>query len=95
MTLVQKLERGFQHVEAVQAQNTRAQCSHTYHLVIAFHPNDRRLEPMEPEHIVEKLVDTLGYSEPQCGREHIQADLVSQSAPWPTCSPNASAVFTG
>jgi hypothetical protein len=52
-------------VDAVQAQNTRAGSKRTYHLVISLHPDDRRLERKELQQIVERLVDTLGFSEHQ------------------------------
>ena len=52
-------------VEAVQAQNTRAGSKRTYHLVISLHPDDRRLERQELQRIVDRLVDTLGFSEHQ------------------------------
>jgi hypothetical protein len=52
-------------VEGVQAQNTRAGNHRTYHLVIALHPEDRSPATKELRHIVEHLVDTLGFSEHQ------------------------------
>jgi len=52
-------------VEAVQAQNTRAGSKRTYHLVISLHPDDRRLEQRELQHVVDRLVDSLGFSEHQ------------------------------
>jgi hypothetical protein len=52
-------------VEAVQAQNTRAGKDRTYHLVISLHPEDRSLQSKELSHLVESLVDTLGFSEHQ------------------------------
>jgi hypothetical protein len=52
-------------VEAVQAQNTRAGNKRTYHLVISLHPDDRRLERRELQQVVDRLVDTLGFSEHQ------------------------------
>ncbi len=52
-------------VDAVQAQNTRAGNKRTYHLVISLHPEDRRLEPKDLQHVVDSLVDTLGFSENQ------------------------------
>ncbi|MGB5350815.1 MAG: TraI/MobA(P) family conjugative relaxase [Polyangiales bacterium] len=52
-------------VDAVQAQNNRAGRKRTYHLVISLHPDDRRLERKELQQIVERLVDTLGFSEHQ------------------------------
>jgi len=52
-------------VEAVQAQNTRAGSKRTYHLVISHHPDDRRLERGELQQVVDRLVDTLGFSEHQ------------------------------
>ncbi|MGB8330032.1 MAG: TraI/MobA(P) family conjugative relaxase, partial [Polyangiales bacterium] len=52
-------------VDAVQAQNTRAGSKRTYHLVISLHPDDRCLKRGELQHVVESLVDTLGFSEHQ------------------------------
>ena len=52
-------------VEAVQAQNTRAGSKRTYHLVVSLHPDDRRLERGELQQVVDRLVDTLGFSEHQ------------------------------
>jgi hypothetical protein len=52
-------------VEAVQAQNTRAGKDRTYHLVVSLHPEDRSLQSKELSHVVESLVDTLGFSEHQ------------------------------
>ena len=59
------LELGCQLVDAVQAQNTRAASKRTYHLVISLHPEDRRLERKELQQVVERPVDTLGFSEHQ------------------------------
>jgi hypothetical protein len=52
-------------VDAVQGQNTRAGTKRAYHLVISLHPDDRRLEQRELQQIVERLVDTLGFSQHQ------------------------------
>jgi hypothetical protein len=52
-------------VGAVQAQNTRAGSKRTYHLVISLHPDDRSLERKELQQVVERLLDTLGFSEHQ------------------------------
>jgi hypothetical protein len=59
------LELACQLVDAVQAQNTRAGRKRTYHLVISLHPDDRRLDRRELQHVVENLADTLGFSEHQ------------------------------
>lgn len=59
------LELACKLVDAVQAQNTRAGTKRTYHIVISLHPDDRRLERKELQQIVERLVDTLGFSEHQ------------------------------
>ena len=59
------LELACKLVDAVQAQNTRAGSKRTYHLVISLHPDDRRLERRELQQVVDKLVDTLGFSEHQ------------------------------
>jgi len=52
-------------VKGVQALNTRATQSKTYHLVIAFDPRDRRLEPQELRRVVSTAVDAIGFSEHQ------------------------------
>jgi len=59
------LELACNLVDAVQAQNTRASSKRTYHLVISLHPDDRRLERKELQHVVERLVETLGFSNHQ------------------------------
>jgi hypothetical protein len=59
------LELACKLVDAVQAQNTRSGTKRTYHLVISLHPDDRRLERKELRHVVDRLVDTLGFSEHQ------------------------------
>ncbi|MBW2189969.1 MAG: relaxase/mobilization nuclease domain-containing protein, partial [Deltaproteobacteria bacterium] len=52
-------------VEAVNAQNTRAGSDRIYHLVISLHPEDRSLDRKELRHVVENLVDILGFSDHQ------------------------------
>lgn len=52
-------------VDAIQVQNTRAGNDRTYHMVISFHPDDRKLDTNELRHVVEELVDVLGFSEHQ------------------------------
>jgi len=59
------LELACKLVDAIQAQNTRAGSKRTYHLVISLHHDDRRLERKELQQVVERLVDTLGFSEHQ------------------------------
>jgi hypothetical protein len=59
------LELACRLVEAVHAQNTRAGSDRTYHLVISLHPEDRSLDTKELRHVVEDLVNTLGFSEHQ------------------------------
>ena len=59
------LELACKLVDAVQAQNPRAGSKRTYHLVISLHSDDRRLERKELQQVVERLVDTLGFSEHQ------------------------------
>ncbi len=59
------LELACKLVDAIQAQNTRAGSKRTYHLLISLHPDDRSLERKELQQIVERLVDTLGFSEHQ------------------------------
>ena len=65
MTTAHDVELACRLVEAVQAQNTRAGKARTYHLVIALHPEDRSLDRRELRHVVEHLVDTLGFSDHQ------------------------------
>jgi len=65
VTTAHDVELACRLVEAVQAQNTRAADDRTYHLVISLHPEDRSLEPKELRHVVESLVDTVGFSEHQ------------------------------
>jgi len=65
VTTTNDLELACRLVEAVNAQNTRAGSNRTYHLVISLHPEDRSLDMKELRHVVENLVDTLGFSEHQ------------------------------
>ena len=65
VTTSDDLELACRLVEAVHAQNTRAGSDRTYHLVISLHPDDRSLDMKELRHVVENLVDTLGFSEHQ------------------------------
>jgi hypothetical protein len=65
VTTAHDVELACRLVEAVQAQNTRAGKARTYHLVIALHPEDRSLDRRELRHVVEHLVDTLGFSDHQ------------------------------
>ena len=63
------LELACQLVRAIHAQNTRAGSDRTYHLVISLHPEDRSLDPKELKHVVENLVETLGFA----GHQYIAA----------------------
>jgi hypothetical protein len=65
VTTAHDVELACRLVEAVQAQNTRADSKRTYHLVISLDPDDRRLERTELERVVDRLVDTLGFSDHQ------------------------------
>jgi len=65
VTTAHDVELACRLVEAVQAQNTRAGRDRTYHLVISLHPEDRSLDRKELRHVVENLVDVLGFSEHQ------------------------------
>lgn len=65
VTTTDDLELACRLVEAVDAQNTRAGSNRTYHLVISFHPEDRRLEREELRQVVEDLVETLGFADHQ------------------------------
>ena len=65
VTTAKDVELACRLVEAVQAQNTRAGKDRTYHLVISLHPEDRSLVRKELQLVVDRLVDTLGFSEHQ------------------------------
>ncbi|MDH3844462.1 MAG: relaxase/mobilization nuclease domain-containing protein [Myxococcales bacterium] len=52
-------------MELLQEGNTRAKGSKTYHLVISFHPEDRRLTPAELEDVVRRAVRAAGLQEHQ------------------------------
>ena len=52
-------------MELVQDGNRRAKGSKTYHLVISFHPEDRRLVPAELEDVVGRAVRAAGLEEHQ------------------------------
>jgi hypothetical protein len=65
VTTAHDVELACRLVETVQAQNTRAGKDRTYHLVISLHPEDRSLDRKELRHVVENLVDVLGFSEHQ------------------------------
>ena len=65
VTVADDLELACKLVDAVQAQNTRAGSKRTYHLVISLHRDDRHLERKELQQVVDRLVDTQGFSEHQ------------------------------
>ena len=52
-------------MELVQEGNVRAKGNKTYHLVISFHPEDRRLTPAELEDVVCRAVRAAGLEEHQ------------------------------
>ena len=52
-------------MELVQDGNVRAKADKTYHVVISFHPNDRRLSDAELAEIVRRTVTVVGLSEHQ------------------------------
>ena len=52
-------------MELLQEGNARAKGNKTYHLVIAFHPEDRRLTPRELEEVVRRAVRAAGLDEHQ------------------------------
>jgi hypothetical protein len=52
-------------MELLQEGNVRAKGSKTYHLVISFHPEDRRLNPPELDDIVRRAVQAAGLQEHQ------------------------------
>ena len=52
-------------MEVLQKGNVRAKGNKTYHLVISFHPEDRRLTPAELEDVVRRAVRAAGLGEHQ------------------------------
>ncbi len=52
-------------MEVLQQGNVRAKGNKTYHLVISFHPEDRRLAPAELEDVVRRAVAAAGLGEHQ------------------------------
>jgi len=52
-------------MEVLQQGNVRAKGNKTYHLVISFHPEDRRLAPAELEDVVHRAVRAAGLAEHQ------------------------------
>ena len=52
-------------MELLQDGNVRAKGDRTYHLVISFHPEDRRRTPMELEDVVRRAVRAAGLEEHQ------------------------------
>jgi len=52
-------------MELLQNANVRAKGNKTYHLVISFHPEDRRLNPAELEDVVRRAVGAAGLGERQ------------------------------
>ena len=52
-------------MEVLQQGNVRAKGNKTYHLVISFHPEDRRLTPAELEGVVRRAVRAAGLGEHQ------------------------------
>jgi hypothetical protein len=52
-------------MELLQEGNRRAKGNKTYHLVISFHPQDRRLTPRELEDVVRRTVRAAGLEEHQ------------------------------
>jgi hypothetical protein len=52
-------------MELLQEGNVRAKGSKTYHLVISFHPEDRRLTAAELENVVRRAVQAAGLQEHQ------------------------------
>ncbi|MDH3726082.1 MAG: hypothetical protein OER77_00995 [Myxococcales bacterium] len=50
-------------MELLQEGNQRAKGSKTYHLVISFHPEDRRLTSAELEDVVCRTVGAAGLAE--------------------------------
>jgi len=52
-------------MELLQDGNRRAKGNKTYHVVISFHPEDRRLQPAELEDVVRRTVEAAGLGEHQ------------------------------
>ena len=52
-------------MEVLQQGNVRAKGNKTYHLVISFHPDDRRLAPAELEDVVRQAVEAAGLGQHQ------------------------------
>lgn len=52
-------------MEVLQEGNVRAKGNKTYHLVISFHPEDRRLAPAELEDVVHRAVAAAGLGQHQ------------------------------
>jgi hypothetical protein len=52
-------------MEVLQRANVRAKGNKAYHLVISFHPEDRRLTPAELEDVVRRAVGAAGLGEHQ------------------------------
>jgi Relaxase/Mobilisation nuclease domain len=52
-------------MELLQNANVRAKGNKTYHLVLSFHPEDRRLTPTELEDVVRRTVRAAGLEEHQ------------------------------
>jgi hypothetical protein len=52
-------------MELLQKGNVRAKGNKTYHLVISFHPEDRRLSPAELEDVVRRCVRAAGLGQHQ------------------------------
>ena len=52
-------------MELLQDGNVRAKRNKTYHLVISFHPQDRRLTPAELEHVVRRTMRAAGLEQHQ------------------------------
>ena len=52
-------------MEVLQRGNVRSKGSKTYHLVISFHPGDRRLAPAVLEDVVRRAVGAAGLGEHQ------------------------------
>ena len=58
-------ELAVQVMELLQEGNVRAKGDRTYHLVISFHPEDRRLTPVELDDVVRRAVAAAGLQEHQ------------------------------
>jgi len=74
-------------MEVLHQGNVRAKGNKTYHLVVSFHPEDRRLTSAELEDVVRRAVTTAGLGEHQyiavrhSEQEHEHLHVAARPAP--------------